>query len=129
MRVYFANLTNFILTSTLATEEPPPPQPGTAPPPPPQTPAPPARPAGKEINAHFCIRNPALSRFNTQAFFSCRWMRLSSVYSNCRWCRCSSGGLALAGDVEVVSYWGCVLWWFLGCSSMGCHSQSLRQRQ
>lgn len=47
MRVYFANLTNFILTSTLATEERPPPQPGTAPPPPPQTPAPPAPPAGK----------------------------------------------------------------------------------
>lgn len=42
MKFYFANLTNFILIFTLATEGPPPPQPGTAAPPPPQTPAPPA---------------------------------------------------------------------------------------
>ena len=80
-------------------------------------------------SVHFCVRNPAPSRRNTQAFFSCRWMRLSSVYSNCRWCRCSPRGLALAGDVEVVSHWKCVLWWHLGCSSMGRHSQSLCQRK
>lgn len=38
---YFANLTNFILIFTLATEEPPPPEPSTAAPPP-RTPTPPA---------------------------------------------------------------------------------------
>ena len=38
---YFANLTNFILIFTLATEEPPPPEKSTAAPPP-QTPVPPA---------------------------------------------------------------------------------------
>lgn len=42
MTFYFANLTDFILIFTLATEESPPPIPGTAAPPPPQTPAPPA---------------------------------------------------------------------------------------
>lgn len=42
MQFYFVNLTSFILTSTLATEEPPPTQSVTAAPPQPQTPAPPA---------------------------------------------------------------------------------------